>query len=121
MCCPTIVFSSLPSYLESVQIGVINYMIALILGCNFPLLSPKASSVSWGTDPSVGRMDTKVNKGCTVTAQSWYRVEASHQLPAGVQSRLMGSKKANHQPQGVMRKPACVETTLYWIPCTWHP
>ena len=95
MCWPTIVFStSLPSYLESVPIGVINYMIALILGCNFPLLSPRASSVSWGTDPSVGRMDAKVNKGCTVPAQPWYRVEASHKLPAGVQSRLMGSKKA---------------------------
>ena len=42
----------------------------------------------------MGRLDTKVNKGCTVTAQPWYGVEASHQLPAGVQSRLMGSKKA---------------------------
>ena len=39
-------------------------------------------------------MDTKVNKGCTVTAQPRHRVEASCQLPAGVQSRLMGSKKA---------------------------
>ena len=94
MCCPTIVFSSLPSYLESVQIGMINYMIALILGCNFPLLSPRASYVSWGTDPSVGWMNAKVNKGCTVTAQPWHRVEASYQLPEGVQSRLMGSKKA---------------------------
>ena len=39
-------------------------------------------------------MDTKVNKGCTVTAQPRHRVEASCQLPARVQSRLMGSKKA---------------------------
>ena len=39
-------------------------------------------------------MDAKVNKGCTVTAQPWHWVEASCQLPAGVQSRLMVSKKA---------------------------
>ena len=39
-------------------------------------------------------MDANVNKGCTVTAQPWHWVEASCQLPAGVQSRLMGSKKA---------------------------
>ena len=39
-------------------------------------------------------MDPKLNKGCTVTAQPQHRVEASCQLPAGVQSRLMGSKKA---------------------------
>ena len=45
-------------------------------------------------DPSVGRLDTKVNKGCTVTAQPWHKVEASCQLPARVQSRPMGSKKA---------------------------
>ena len=42
----------------------------------------------------MGRLDTKVNKGCTVTAQPRHRVEASCQLPARVQSRLMGSKKA---------------------------
>ena len=42
----------------------------------------------------MGRLDTKVNKGCTVTAQPWHRAEASCQLPVGVQSRLMGSKKA---------------------------
>ena len=42
----------------------------------------------------MGRLDTKVNKGCTVTAQPWHRVEASCQLPRGVQSWLMGSKKA---------------------------
>ena len=45
-------------------------------------------------DPSVGRLDNKVNKGCTVTVQPWNRVEASCQLPARVQSRPMGSKKA---------------------------
>ena len=39
-------------------------------------------------------MDTKVNKGCTVTAQLQHRVEASCQLPERVQSRLMGLKKA---------------------------
>ena len=44
-------------------------------------------------DPSVGRRDANVNKGCTVTAQPWHRVEASCQLPRGVQSWLMGSKK----------------------------
>ena len=50
--------------------------------------------MSWGTDPSVGRLDPKENKGCTVTAQPQHRVEASCQLPARVQRRLMGSKKA---------------------------
>jgi len=39
-------------------------------------------------------LDANVNKGCTVTAQPRHRVEASCQLPVGVQSRLMGSKKA---------------------------
>ena len=42
----------------------------------------------------MGRLDVNVNKGCTVTAQPWHRVEASCQLPRGVQSWLMGSKKA---------------------------
>ena len=42
----------------------------------------------------MGRLDTKVNTGCTVTPLSRHRVEASCQLPAGVQSRLMVSKKA---------------------------
>ena len=45
-------------------------------------------------DPSVGRLDANVNKGCKVTAQPRHRVEASCQLPRGVQSWLMGSKKA---------------------------
>ena len=45
-------------------------------------------------DLSVGRLDTKVNKGCTVTAQPRHRVEASCQLLARVQSWLMGSEKA---------------------------
>ena len=39
-------------------------------------------------------MDANVNKGKTVTAQPTHKVEASCQLPARVQSRLMGSKKA---------------------------
>ena len=39
-------------------------------------------------------MDANVNKECTVTAQPQHWVEASCQLPAGVQSRLMDSKKA---------------------------
>ena len=42
----------------------------------------------------MGRLDVNVNKGYTVTAQPQHRLEASCQLPAGVQSRLMGSKKA---------------------------
>ena len=42
----------------------------------------------------MGRLDTKVNKGCTVTPLPRSRVEASCQLPERVQSRLMGSKKA---------------------------
>ena len=42
----------------------------------------------------MGRLDGNVNKGCTVTAQAQHRVEASCQLPRGVQSWLMGSKKA---------------------------
>ena len=45
-------------------------------------------------DPSVVRLDNKVYKGCTVTAQPWHRGEASCQLPVRGQSRLMGSKKA---------------------------
>ena len=42
----------------------------------------------------MGRVDANMNKGCTVTAQPRQWVEASCQIPAGVQSRLMGSKKA---------------------------
>ena len=63
-------------------------------------------------------MDAKVNKGCTVTAQPRHRVEASCQLPVGVQIRLMGSKKAlrkrgnfsNSNPavHGAIRRPAFV-------------
>ena len=41
----------------------------------------------------MGRLDANVNKGCTVTAQPRHRVEASCQLPRGIQSWLMGSKK----------------------------
>ena len=69
-------------------------MLSLVLGFIFPLLWPGASFVSWGTDPSVGRLDPKENKGCTVTAQPQHRVEPSCQRQVGVQSRLMGSKKA---------------------------
>ena len=43
-------------------------------------------------DPSVGRLNANVNKGCTVTDQPWHRVEASCQLLRGVQSWLIGSK-----------------------------
>ena len=42
---------------------------------------------------SVGRLYANVNKVCTVTAQPRRRVEAACQLPVGVQSWLMGSKK----------------------------
>ena len=42
----------------------------------------------------MGRLDANVNKGCTVTAQPQHRVEDSCQLPRGVQSWLMDSKKA---------------------------
>ena len=72
---------------------MINYMVSLVLGCIFPLLRPGASFVSWGTRPLYVMFDTKVNKECTVTTQAWHQVEASCQLPARVQSRLMGSKK----------------------------
>ena len=41
----------------------------------------------------MGRLDDNVNKVCTVTAQPQHRVEASCQVPRGVQSWLMGSKK----------------------------
>ena len=68
-------------------------MVSLVLGCIFPLLLPGASFVSWGTRPLCVMLDSKVNKGCTVTAQPRHRVEASCQLPRGVQSWLMGSKK----------------------------
>ena len=106
------------------------YMVILVLRCNFPLLSPSTPLVSWGTDPSVGRWIIKVSKGYIVTAQPQHRVEASCHLPVGVQSRLMGSKKAlrkkasvilNPQPHGGTRKPAWVKANLYRIPCKWHP
>ena len=41
----------------------------------------------------MGRLDTKMNKGCTVAAQPRHRVQVSCQLPARVQSRVMNSKK----------------------------
>ena len=73
---------------------MINYMVTLVLGCFFPLLWPDAPFVSWNTDSSVGRLVAKVSTGSTVTAQPWHRVEASCQIPVGVHSRLMGSRKA---------------------------
>ena len=42
----------------------------------------------------MGKLDANVNKGCIVTVQPQHWVEASCQLPTGVQSRLMSSKKA---------------------------
>ena len=42
----------------------------------------------------MGKLDAKVNKGYTVTAQPQHMVGASCQLPVGVQSWLMCSKKA---------------------------
>ena len=50
----------------------------------------------WGTQPLLGFviLNTKVNKGYTVIAHPWHRVQASCQLPVGVHSRLMGSRKA---------------------------
>ena len=50
--------------------------------------------MSQATVPSVGGMDANMDKGCTVTTQPQHRVEDSCQLPRGVQSWLMGSKKA---------------------------
>ena len=75
-------------------------------------------------------MDTKVNTGCTVTPLSRHRVEASGQLPAGVQSRLMGSKKALRK-RGNFRnskttnslnrlKVAGFWAKLHWILCKLH-
>ena len=73
---------------------MINHMVTLVLGCIFPNSGQVPTLRVRLPDPSVGRLDANVNKGCTVTAQPRHRVEASCQLPAGVQSRLMGSKKA---------------------------
>ena len=73
---------------------MINYMVTLNLGCFFPFLWPGAHFVNGVPEPSVGMLNTKVNKGSTVTVQPWHRVEASCQLPVGVHSRMMGSKKA---------------------------
>ena len=71
-----------------------------------------------------------MNKGCTVTAQPLQWVEASCQIPAGVQSRLMGSKKALRK-RGNFRNSKTTNSLshmegflvlgkLYWIPCKWH-
>ena len=75
-------------------------------------------------------MDANVNKGCAVTAQPWHRVEASCQLPAGVQSRLMGSNKAlrkrgnfrnSKTTNSLSHMEGClVLGKLHWIPGKWH-
>ena len=86
--------------------------------------------MSQATVPSVGRMDANMNKGCTVTTQPQHRVEDSCQLPRGVQSRLMGSKKALKK-RGNFRNSKTTNSLshmegflvlgkLYWIPCKWH-
>ena len=75
-------------------------------------------------------MDANVIKGCTMTAQPLQWVEASCQIPAGVQSRLMGSKKALRK-RGTFRNSKTTNSLshmegflvlgkLYWIPCKWH-
>ena len=66
-----------------------------------------------------------------MTAQPQHKVEASCQLPVGVQSRLMGSKKAlgkrgncsNSNPADSWRhEEACLGCgKLYWILCKWPP
>ena len=94
------------------------FLVTIVLGCNCPLLSPVPPLGVGVSVPSVGRLYAKVNKGYTVTAQPRHRVEASCQLPVGVQSRLMGSKKAlrkrgnfsNSNPtvHGAIRRPVCV-------------
>ena len=81
-------------------------------------------------DLSVGRLDTKVNKGCTVTAQSQHRMEASCQLPARVQSWLMASEKAlrkrgnfrnSKTTNSLSHMEGClVLGKLHWIPGKWH-
>ena len=73
---------------------MINHMVTLVLGCIFPNSGQVPTLRVRLPDPSVGRLDANVNKVCTVTVQPRQRVEASCQLPVGVQSRLMGSKKA---------------------------
>ena len=75
-------------------------------------------------------MDANVIKGYTVTAQPHHRVEASCQLPAGIQSRLMGSRKAlrksgnfrnSKTTNSLSHMEGClVLGKLYWIPCKWH-
>ena len=75
-------------------------------------------------------MDANVIKGYTVTAQPHHRVEASCQLPAGVQSRLMGSRKAlrkrgnfrnSKTTNSLSHMEGClVLGKLHWIPGKWH-
>ena len=117
MCCPTI--KQLSPFTSQSFPGLNDkFLVTIVLGCNYPLLSPVPPLGVGVSVPSVGRLDAKVNKGCTVTAQPRHRVEASCQLPVGVQSRLMGSKKAlrkrgnfsNSNPtvHGAIKRPVCV-------------
>ena len=64
----------------------------------------------------MGRLDANVNKGCAVTAHPWHRVEASCQLPVGVQSRLMGSKKALRK-RGNFRNPKTTNSLSHMEGC----
>ena len=82
------------------------------------------------SDPSVGRLDNKMNKGCTVTAQPQQREEASCQLPVRVQSWLMDSKKAlrkrgnfrnSKTTNSLSHFEGClIKAKVHWIPCKWH-
>ena len=72
---------------------MINHMVTLVLGCIFPNSGQVPTLRVRLPDPSVGRLDANVNKGCTVTEQPQHRVEASCQILRGVQSWLIGSKK----------------------------
>ena len=94
MSCPRIVTNSLSSLLESVQVGMINYRVTLVLGCSFALPSQCPLCELGYQTPLWGRLDAKVHKGSTVTAQPQHRVKTSCQLPMGVRGKLMGSKKA---------------------------
>ena len=64
----------------------------------------------------MGRLDANVNKGCTVTAQPQHRVEDSCQLPRGVQSWLMDSKKALRKG-GNFRNPKAVNSWSHMEGC----
>ena len=61
-------------------------------------------------------MDANVNKRFTVTAQPRYMMEASCQLPRGVQSWLMDSKKALRKG-GNFRNPKAVNSWSHMEGC----